>query len=80
MVLADFLGPTVLDREAVERDVAAQFEEREGVSIDLACRDQMRVETGATYRCTGVTAADEEVTLQITITDENFAEYTWTEP
>jgi hypothetical protein len=80
MVLADIMGPTVLDREAVERDVAAQFEEQQGVAIDLTCRDQMRVETGATYRCTGVTAADEAVTLQITITDENFAEYTWSEP
>jgi hypothetical protein len=80
VVLADILGPTVLDREAVERDVAAQFEEEYDVSIELTCRDQMRVETGATYRCTGVTAADEEVTLQITITDENFAEYSWTEP
>jgi hypothetical protein len=79
-VLADLLGPTVLDREAVERDVAAQFEEQQGVAIDLTCRDQMRVETGATYQCTGVTAADEAVTLQITITDENIAAYTWSEP
>ncbi|TFV77582.1 DUF4333 domain-containing protein [Blastococcus sp. CT_GayMR19] len=80
VVLADLLGPTVLDRAAVERDVAAQFEEEYDVSIELTCRDQMRVETGATYRCTGVTSANEEVTLQITITDENFAEYSWTEP
>jgi hypothetical protein len=80
MVLANVLGPTVLNRAAVERDVAAQFEDREGVAIDLTCQADMRVETGESYPCSGVTADGEEVELQITITDENFAEYTWTEP
>ena len=80
MVLANVMGPTVLNRAAVERDVAAQFEQREGVAIDLTCDEEMRVETGESYACTGVTADGEEVELQITITDENFAEYTWTEP
>jgi hypothetical protein len=80
MVLSNVLGPTVLNRAAVERDVAEQFEEREGVAIDLTCEAEMRVETGESYPCTGVTADGEEVELQITITDENFAEYTWTEP
>ena len=80
MVLANVMGPTVLDRAAVERDVAAQFEQRERVAIDLTCDEEMRVETGESYACTGVTADGEEVELQITITDENFAEYTWTEP
>ena len=80
MVLANVLGPTVLDRGAVERDVAVQFEERHGVAIDLTCDEQMRLETGGTYACTGVTADGERVTLQIEITDENFATYTWTEP
>jgi hypothetical protein len=80
MVLASVLGPTVLDRAAVERDVAEQFEAREGVAIDLTCDAEMRVENGESYPCTGVTADGEEVELQITITDENFAEYTWTEP
>jgi hypothetical protein len=80
IVLANALGPTVLNRSGVERDVAAQFEEREGVAIDLTCDKQMRVEKGQTYQCTGVTADGEEVTLEITVTDENFAEYTWTEP
>ena len=80
MVLANVLGPTVLDRAAVERDVAAQFEEREGVAIDLTCDAEMRVEDGESYTCTGVTADREDVELRITITDENFAEYTWDEP
>jgi hypothetical protein len=80
MVLANIMGPTVLNRAAVERDVAEQFEQREGVAIDLTCDAEMRVEEGESYPCTGVTADGEEVELQITITDENFAEYTWTEP
>jgi Domain of unknown function (DUF4333) len=71
---------TVLDPAAVERDVAAQFEQREGVAIDLTCGEEMEVDEGDSYRCTGMTADGEEVTLQITITDEETAAYTWTEP
>jgi hypothetical protein len=74
------LRSTVLDPAAVERDVAAQFEQREGVAIDLTCREEMEVEEGESYPCTGVTADGEEVTLQITVTDEDSAAYTWTEP
>jgi Domain of unknown function (DUF4333) len=74
------LQSTVLDPAAVERDVAAQFEQREGVAIDLSCPEDMEVEQGESYPCGGVTADGEEVTLQITITDEDTAAYTWTEP
>jgi hypothetical protein len=80
VVLALSLSSTVLDRNAVERDVAAQFEEREGVAIDLSCAEEMKVGSGATYECTGTTADGEDVTLQIAITDEDSAAYTWTEP
>jgi hypothetical protein len=73
-------GSTVLDQGAVEQDVAAQFEEREGVAIDLTCPADMEVSSGASYECTGTTAANEEVTLEIAITDEDSAAYTWTEP
>jgi hypothetical protein len=70
----------VLDRRAVERDVSAQFEQREGVAVDLDCTEGMKVRTGASYECTGVTDDEESVTLRITITDEKSAAYTWTEP
>jgi hypothetical protein len=80
VVLALTMSSTVLDRNAVQRDVAAQFEEREGVAIDLSCDDEMKVEEGATYRCTGTTADGEDVTLEIAVTDEDTAAYTWTEP
>ena len=80
VVLVLTLQSTVLDPTAVERDVAAQFEQREGVAIDLSCADEMHVDEGGSYRCTGVTADGEEVTLEITITDEETAAYTWTEP
>jgi hypothetical protein len=74
------LQSTVLDPAAVERDVAAQFEEREGVAIDLSCEDEMPVESGSTYECIGTTDDGEDVTLQIRIEDEGSAAYTWTEP
>jgi hypothetical protein len=80
VVLAFALRSTVLDPRSVERDVAGQFEEREGVAIELDCADDMPVDSGASYDCTGTTADGEEVTLQITVTDEDQAAYTWTEP
>jgi hypothetical protein len=73
-------GSTVLDQGAVERDVAAQFQEREGVPVELTCPADMEVSANATYECTGTTEAGEDVTLQITITDEQSGAYTWTEP
>jgi len=79
VVLAMTLGPTVLARSAVERDVAAQFEQLEGVAIDLSCPDEMKVESGAEYTCTGTTADGEEVELAIKIGDELNGNYTWTE-
>ena len=73
-------GSTVLDQGAVERDVAAQFQEREGVAVELTCPADMEVSSGATYECTGQTERGEDVTIQIAITDEASAAYTWTEP
>jgi hypothetical protein len=80
VVLLMSLQSTVLDPAAVERDVAAQFQEREGVSIELECGDDMEVTEGATYECSGTTGDGESVTLRIAITDEQSAGYTWTEP
>jgi hypothetical protein len=80
VVLVMSLQSTVLDPAAVERDVAAQFEEREGVAVELDCAEDMEVIANATYECSGTTADGESVTLQITITDEASAAYTWTEP
>jgi hypothetical protein len=80
VVLVLSLRSTVLDAASAERDVAAQFEQREGVAIDLNCPDDMTVRTGATYTCTGKTADGESVTLELTITNAKTAAYTWTEP
>ena len=80
VVLVMTLQSTVLDPAAVERDVAAQFQEREGVSVELDCGDDMELIEGATYECDGTTADGESVTLRIAITDEKSAAYTWTEP
>ena len=80
VVLVMTLQSTVLDAASAERDVAAQFEQREGVSIDLDCPGDMKVEAGASYTCTGRTADGESVTLRLSITDPRTAAYTWTEP
>jgi hypothetical protein len=80
VVLVLSLRSTVLDAASAERDVAAQFEQREGVAVELDCPDDMEVTAGATYTCTGKTADGESVTLRLAITDEKTAAYTWTEP
>jgi hypothetical protein len=80
VVLVMTLQSTVLDAGSAERDVAAQFEQREGVAIELDCPDDMEVTKGATYTCTGTTADGESVTLRLAVTDEQTAAYTWTEP
>jgi hypothetical protein len=80
VVLVRTFQSTVLDAASAERDVAAQFEEREGVAIELDCPDDMEVIAGATYTCRGKTADGESVTLRLAITDAKTAAYTWTEP
>ena len=80
VVLVRATESTVLDASSADRDVAAQFQQREGVAIDLTCPADMAVRTGATYTCTGKTADGEAVTLRLAITDAKTAAYTWTEP
>jgi hypothetical protein len=80
VVLVMALQPTVLDAASAERDVAAQFEQLEGVAVELDCPDDMKVSAGATYTCTGKTAEGESVTLRLSITNPKTAAYTWTEP
>jgi hypothetical protein len=72
------LSSTRLDPSAVERDVAAQFEQREGVALDLECRHRMIVRKGADYDCKGTTADGEDIKIEITITNDQGA-YTWAE-
>ena len=77
-LLVYVLSSTVLDRSAVESAVAAQFEEREGVPLDLECDERMLVRPGADYECEGETDDGEDVEILITVTDDEGA-YTWAE-
>jgi hypothetical protein len=70
-------GRTVLDGSAVERDVAAQFQQREGVAVTLVCPPTMAVVTGRGYRCAGATATGEHVAVRIVVTSTSPAAYTW---
>lgn len=71
------LGPTLLDHERVESDVAEQFEERYDVGVDVDCPRGMRVSEGRDYECDAETDDREDLTLVVTITDEDPAAYTW---
>jgi hypothetical protein len=72
------LGSKRLDPDAVQRDVAAQFEQREGVALDLSCDQQMTVEDGKTYECDGTTADGDPVTITIAIEGTD-GDYTWSD-
>jgi hypothetical protein len=78
VTLSFALGPTRLDPKAVQRDVAAQFEQRDHVAIDLTCDQKMDVQRGKSYRCEGTTARAEKVPITITITNED-GDYTWSD-
>lgn len=79
VLLPRVVGTRVLDRTATQRDVAEQFQERQGVAIRLTCEDRMTLTTGAAYACRGTTAQGQDVTLKIRITDAATARYTWSE-
>ena len=70
-------GGTVLDRGAVQRDVAAQFQQREGVAVTLVCPQEMAVVAGGSYRCTGTTAEGETVPVRIVVITTAPVAYTW---
>lgn len=72
------LRTPALDPQAVQRDVAEQFQQREGVAVELRCGEGMTVQPGRSYECSGTTADGEPVTITIAITDED-ANYTWAE-
>ena len=76
VALTTSLRTSALDPQAVQRDVASQFEQQSGTSVDLRCRDTMTVDPGKAYQCSGTTAEGAPVTITITITDDN-ANYTW---
>jgi len=71
-------GGTVLDRGAVQRDVAVQFQQREGVAVTVACPGGLTVVAGGSYRCAGTTATGEHVPIRIVVTRTAPAAYSWT--
>ena len=71
------LGPTLLDDGGVQSDVAEQFEERYDVGVDVDCPRSMQVSEGRDYECDAETDDNEDLTIVVTITDEDPAAYTW---
>ncbi len=69
VALVRAVGPGELDPAAVERDVAARFEEREGVALDLHCPDDMPRESGGVFLCRGSTAEGGRLVVEIQIAD-----------
>jgi hypothetical protein len=77
IALALLLGQDVLDAGRAESDIAEQFTETFGVGVEVSCDQEMVVENGATYECSGTTDDGEDVTIEVAITDEDSAAFTW---
>ena len=71
-------GRTVLDRGAVQRDVAAQFQQREGVAVTLVCPQEMAVVTGRQLPVHRDDGERRDVPVRIVVTTTSPAAYTWT--
>ncbi|MQA34612.1 DUF4333 domain-containing protein [Modestobacter roseus] len=78
VLLTPGFGPTRLDPDAVERDVAAQYQDLRGVPLELRCAEPMPVEAGGSYRCEGTTGDGGPVTVTIEVTSADGA-YTWSD-
>jgi hypothetical protein len=72
-----WLPPGDLDGEAVEQDVAAEFEQREGIGLELDCPEDMMVASGEVHVCDGTTSGGEDVTVGIEISDDLDGSYEW---
>ncbi|MCA0145547.1 DUF4333 domain-containing protein [Blastococcus sp. LR1] len=78
-LLVQSLEVDPLDPEVVERDIAAEYEERRNVALDLDCPRDMPVASGEGYSCRGVTAEGEQISVWIQIDDRLDGSYTWGE-
>jgi Domain of unknown function (DUF4333) len=77
LVLSMNLGARVLDRAAVQRSVAAQFQQTQGVAVQVTCDQSMKLVQGATYQCRATAANGASAPLLIRITDAGTGRYTW---
>ncbi|OMQ14333.1 hypothetical protein A7K94_0217410, partial [Modestobacter sp. VKM Ac-2676] len=78
LLLTPGFGSTRLDPDAVEQDVAGQYEELRGVPLALRCTEPMPVAEGSSYRCEGTTGDGDQVTVTIEVTGADGA-YTWSD-
>jgi hypothetical protein len=71
-------GPGALDPDEVERDVAAEYQAREGVTLDLDCPEDMPPASGEVYSCRGTRADGDAVDIEVQIADpEADVDYEW---
>jgi len=67
---------TALDPAAVQRDVAAQYQQLHGGTLALRCSERMTVAAGRSYRCTGTSTDEGAVRITIRVTGPDGG-YTW---
>lgn len=75
------LLPDDLDRAAVEREVAAEYEERIGTAVEVRCPEDMPVASGEVYPCEGTRTDGDVVYIEIQIADPGGErDYNWWTP
>ena len=75
------LLPDELERTTVEREVAAEYEERIGAAVEVRCPDEMPVASGEVYACEGTRTDGAVIYVEIQIADPGEdADYRWWTP
>ena len=73
--------PGGLDSGSVEREVAAEYEQRTGDPVEVRCPDEMPVASGEVYACEGTRPDGEVIYVEIQIADPGEdADYRWWTP
>jgi len=74
--------PLGLDSASVEREVAAEYEQRTGDPVEVRCPEDMPKASGEVYACEGTRTDGEVIYVEIQISDpgEDRDYHWWTPP
>ena len=71
-----FLGKKTFNADALNRDIASQFHDKFGQTIQVTCPTGQQVKKGATFTCDGKVTGGESGKIEVTVTSAD-GDYTW---
>ncbi len=76
MLAFTFLGKKTFNADALNRDIASQFHDKFGQTIQVTCPTGQQVTKGATFTCDGKVTGGESGKIEVTVTSAD-GDYTW---